>query len=169
MSVQAGSARSTVPRMRGMLAVAALVLVAGCGGASSLPPAAAGTSGGGAQLAADCHKLMDRLLNAEEDVDARLDVGMLNADYTNAVGDVAVAYNRIDFDQVDGACLTQVAVPLEAAYNDYSHAGTRWNNCIVGDYCDVDRDALPLMRDYWSRASEKVKAAKSALDDMDSQ
>lgn len=61
-----------------------------------------------------CRAAFSDLLDAAQDLDGRLDVGLTFADYASRVGDVSVAYKRADFD-VELDCLTTVGLPLEKA------------------------------------------------------
>lgn len=147
----------------GRVAAALILLVlTGC---SSGTPGTAATDGTGSFGYPDCAEAMGPLLRKLEAIDARLDVGMVQADYGNAVGGAAVVYKQVDVGALANDCLRHVAMPLEDAYNHYVRANTRWNNCIVGDYCDVNRDALPEMRRHWSAASRLIKQAEDALDE----
>lgn len=94
---QVGSSEDEVNREPITLAVVVLLaFAAGCGGGSPSKPATTPSGVG----YADCVEAMTPLLTKLENVDARLDVGMVQADYGNAVGAVAVAYSRIDFDSL---------------------------------------------------------------------
>lgn len=111
-----------------------------------------------------CEKAERRLLDALKTVDGKLDVGMTFRDYNDAVGDVSVAYNNQTAEDLEGDCLGDVAVPAEAAFNQYAKASNKWNKCIQ-DY-DCDTDDLDLQR-YWTRASIKVDEAELGLSDME--
>jgi hypothetical protein len=149
--------------MKGIATTAVVLMcgLSGCGGGSE-PAASPDTHAG----YADCAETMGPLLDALESIDSRLDVGMAQADYGKAVGDAAVAYGKVDAGELANDCVEHVAIPLEDAYNHYVRANRRWNGCIVGDYCDVQRDALPEMRRHWSAASRLIQDAKDGLDEM---
>lgn len=60
---------------------------------------------------------MGDLLDPLTDLGSRLDVGLSYREYATKVGDVKVAYDRTNFDEIaDPACLKRVAVPLERPF-----------------------------------------------------
>ena len=87
---------------------------------------------------AECRRQMGALLNALEQIDGRLDVGLTNADLSTRLGDVAVAYNNIPFKKIAPECLVGVGVPLENAYNEYNKSVNKWDTCINDFYCSVE-------------------------------
>lgn len=109
------------------------------------------------------------LYDSLSEVDARLDVGLNFDEYTDAVGDASVVYGRIDLDDVEGLgdsasqCL-DAGIALEKAFNNYSRAATRWNDCIQDFDCNTD--SLNLSRE-WGVASEEIDKAKEYLDGLD--
>jgi hypothetical protein len=111
---------------------------------------------------AECEEQLGPLLEALEDLDARLDVGLVFQDYTNRVGDVSVEYNRIRFGALSTNCTIEVGVPLEHALNDYIRANNQWNNCI-GDFgCSLDSIEPELQR-QWRKATREIRKARQSL------
>ena len=65
---------------------------------------------------------MEPFLDALDELNSRLDVGLVNADYGNYVGDISVAYNDIPFRRLPQDCVFNVGVPAENAFNEYIKA-----------------------------------------------
>lgn len=107
-----------------------------------------------------CSASQSEVISALNDVSARLDVGLNMQEYSKAVGDASVAYREGDPGELDVDCLGDVAVPVEAALNQYIKAARRWNKCIQDIDCDVDSIDL---QSYWTRASSKTADAESGL------
>ena len=106
---------------------------------------------------------MGALLNALEQIDGRLDVGLTNADLSTRLGDVAVAYNNIPFKKIAPECLLGVGVPLENAYNEYNKSVNKWDTCINDFYCSVEGAKLAELRGHWSKASKHITRAARFL------
>lgn len=117
----------------------------------------------------ECSEHFTGLSQSLGDIDARLDVGLSYDEYTDALGDASVVYNRIDFDALQSLgeshneCL-DVGVALEKAFNKYNRAATRWGNCIEDFDCDTD--SLNLSGD-WGAASLQLEEAEKLLDALD--
>ena len=111
----------------------------------------------------DCASASKPLLDAVEDLDARLSIGLNYDEYTDAVGDVAVAYRKSDFAEVGNlACLAGVGVPLEKAFNQHIKASSTWDECFDSYECsndDIDGD----LQAKWSRATSLLERAKRNL------
>lgn len=114
-----------------------------------------------------CRSQLGPLMNALTTADARLDVGLSQADLSDLIGKASVAYNRIDIDELGtGRCL-RVGGALETAFNQYAATVSTWNDCIYELYCDVDDDILSGMQSKWLRASNQLDRAESMLDSLD--
>jgi hypothetical protein len=104
------------------------------------------------------------LVDALDELDARLDVGLNFSDYSERVGDVSVAYNRVDFEAVGGygsSCLA-TAILLEEAFNKYIGAKNRWNDCITDPDCTNESIERGQQAD-WEDASEKLDEARATF------
>lgn len=113
-----------------------------------------------------CVAGLGRLLNALDEVDARLNVGLSQDEYSGLVGDASVAYNRLDVPSLgEGPCLAAGA-QLEDALNDYSAVASRWNDCIYDFYCDVD-SIDPMMQRGWASATRAIAKASRLIDGLD--
>ena len=71
-------------------------------------------------------------------VDARLDVGVQESEFSDFVGQASVSYNRIDPDKLQGGCLSAAAM-LETALQKY--IGTASNGMTV---CGTATTAPPM-------------------------
>lgn len=114
-----------------------------------------------------CVSQIGRLLDSLDAIDARLNVGLSQADLADALGDAAVAYNQIDVDELGtGTCL-DAAAKLETAFNRYNTTVSAWSDCIYDPACDVDSEVLPGMREKWSKATTDIGSADDLLDSLD--
>jgi hypothetical protein len=104
-----------------------------------------------------CEGLLTGAYTRLSAIDSRLDVGMIEQDYTEAVGNAQVAYDQIDSGQVNSNECTAYA-PLGKVVEQYSRASSYWNNCIVDDYCTVSTTTLNT---YWVKSSSLLGAVKS--------
>jgi hypothetical protein len=114
---------------------------------------------------AKCEETLEPLLEALEELDARLDVGLVFQDYTNQVGDVSVEYNQVRFGALSFDCVTDVGIPLENALNAYIRADNRWNQCIGNFGCDIDSIEPELQR-QWREASQEIRMGRHGLRDL---
>jgi hypothetical protein len=114
-----------------------------------------------------CTSQLRPLLNSLSDVDARLDVGLSQADLSNMVGGSSITYNRINIHSLGrGTCLAAGA-QLETAFNDYNGTVQRWSTCIFDYSCDVDSDILPSMQVKWAAAARSISRAQHLLSTLD--
>lgn len=116
-------------------------------------------------LAKQCEGQLNDLIDAEEELNSRLSVGVPFADYSQLVGSVRVAYDQVGFIHLKPDCLLQVGSPLEDALNSFAKAGSQWNDCIQDFDCAVD-SIDPDLQKQWSAAEVKIELAKSALADL---
>jgi hypothetical protein len=163
--------------------VGGLLLGTGCGGLSAAQRAQERTSFVEAdtfakqsrarverdlQRAADaetCDTQLRDLVDSLGDLNSRLAVGLSFQDYSEHLGDVRVAYDKVDFSSLPATCLRRVGVPAENALNNYITAYNTWNNCIDDEYCDVDTIDFDLQTE-WTPATTRVERASSRLDAM---
>lgn len=118
--------------------------------------------GGGFDTAA-CEQELGDLITSLEEVESRLAIGLPYADYRDRVADARVAYDRIDFGELEQACVSEVGVFVEQGLNRYQRAATRWGNCIADFDCDTDSIDPALQRE-WNRASDLIDRSREALD-----
>ena len=165
-------------RLRARIVFALCVVVlAGCGG--SLAPGATSATATPSSTATAiptpqptarptpvrpvCPKSIVRFVNALQELDSRLDVGLTFAAYGDKVGDASVAYDRIPFKKLDLECTLRVGVPAERALNLYIEANNIWNDCIGNIYCSND-SITPKLQRKWAQATTKIRQARRALD-----
>lgn len=118
------------------------------------------------QKIAACRRDLGPLLRRLQNIDSRLAVGMNQDEYSNALGDVQVVYDRIDFDRTDIDCVTAVGVPAERAFNEYIRANTRWDNCIFDYSCDVETDVMSQIQEHWAKATQLLTRAERHLSNL---
>lgn len=144
------------------------LLLAACGG--SVAPGAESTptpGGGGGGVAPgaledDCADQITPLVEALQDLNSRLNIGLTYADYGERVGDVRVLYDRIHFATLGPNCVNKVGIPAEDAMNDYIKAYQTWNACIEETGCSTDSIESKLQT-QWSKATTKINEAATAL------
>ncbi len=148
------------------LASLALVcaLLAACGGttpATPTTPSAPTPTPTPGPISAECADDLRPVLDALEQMDARLDVGLNRSQYGDRMGDISVAYNRLDATTLvgKGAGCIATAVLLEEAFNEYIQANTAWGDCIASSSCSMD-SVQPKLQRHWSTASGKLASAR---------
>lgn len=116
----------------------------------------------------DCLDHLADFHDALDIVDARLNVGISQADLSDLVGDASVAYNRIDIDELGetgGSCLSAGA-KLESAMIAYSASSSKWSDCIYDYGCDVD-SIDPFLQAKWAAAGRDIDKAEQLMDRLD--
>jgi hypothetical protein len=115
-------------------------------------------------VSAECVEELQGLLDELTDLNSRLGVGLNFSAYSERVGDVRVEYDRVDFEDLDPLCITEIGVPLEDAMNAYVEAYTAWNDCIGDTDCEND-SVTPTLQKHWAEATEFLDAAERGLPD----
>jgi hypothetical protein len=110
-------------------------------------------------LSSSCIAELGDLVAALEDLDSRLSVGLAFATYSEKVGDLRVAYDRLDVHAVDAVCLLEVGGPAEDAVNEYITAYNTWNACIEDVDCDTD-SITPDLQANWAIATENIDSLR---------
>ena len=123
-----------------------------------------------AEQKATCESTLSEFKDAVEAVDSKLNVGLVQNDFNNALGDASVAYNQLELDPIstDEYCLSEVARPLEQAFNIYVRSNTKWNKCNQDYGCEVEGKVLNDLQGRWLRASLKIAQVDQALEDYGS-
>jgi hypothetical protein len=110
-----------------------------------------------ARRSARCEKLLKDTYSALQEINSRLDVGMVEADYTSAVGEAEAKYDQIDASDAEhNKCGAYSS--MRKALTQYSKASTYWNDCIVSDFCTPSDTTLNR---YWIRSSSILEQIKS--------
>lgn len=117
-------------------------------------------------VATDCRQDLGGLLRALQNTDSRLTVGMSFDDYSDQVGEISVAYDRVPLGQLRPACITGPGIKAEKAFNSYTEAYNEWNECIGDLYCDMDSIDSNL-QDSWAKATRQLNGARSSLVDLE--
>jgi hypothetical protein len=94
-----------------------------------------------------CTSVSKQLDDRLNELNSRLSVGLPFADYSKAVGDLRVAYDRMfktlgKVNAGQASCLTKVLIPLEDAMNEYVAGYNTWNDCINDDSCSMEGETL---------------------------
>jgi hypothetical protein len=104
-----------------------------------------------------CETQLGGFLEALEELDARLEVGLTYAEYSQELGSIQVAYNRLPINELDPRCLGRVGLPSENAFQEFTAAGEAWDECIEALSCE---DGIsPEVQNQWLKGSEKLKVA----------
>jgi hypothetical protein len=108
-------------------------------------------------ISAECAELLQPLLDALEDLDARLNVGLNKSQYSDRVGDVSVAYSRLDASKLSalGTDCISTGATLEDAFNEYISANNEWSECLSDRDCSND-DVRPTLQRHWATATEEI-------------
>ena len=117
-----------------------------------------------------CETTISEFKTAVEAVDSKLNVGLVQSDFNNALGDARVAYDQLDTETIlsDDYCISDVLGPLEDAFNIYVKSNTKWNKCITNFGCEVEGKVLDNLQVRWLRATVKVAQADQALENYGS-
>jgi hypothetical protein len=118
-------------------------------------------------ITAACGEAMTPLFDALFELDARLDTGITHQAYGDALGEISIAYNRMDFDELaeeDPRCIPLVGLDLEKAFNAYIDGGKIWGDCIQSPSCEVDTFA-PKFQAKWTEASEILDRVRDQFPD----
>jgi hypothetical protein len=114
-----------------------------------------------------CKQEVAPLMNQLHEIDSRLDVGLNYDEYTNKVGDVRVAYDRVSGAIGGPECLAGVGIPAENALNQYVKASNIWGDCFDNVDCDTD-SIQPSLQAHWTQASLAIERADRGLKRIDS-
>ena len=117
-----------------------------------------------------CVSKTKAMLNALDQINSRLGVGLNFSDYSGRVGDAQVAYNASAFTKLSGTgydCLEKVSVPAESALNEYIAAYNKWNDCVSNVDCSTDSIDGELQK-HWTKATSFVLKSKSGLEGISS-
>lgn len=110
---------------------------------------------------AKCTRQLGGLMEALQELDSRLAVGLNFENYGRQLGNARVAYDRVPFGGLSLDCLS-IGADLESALNRYAKAGGAWGDCIQDLGCDMDQ-VDPELQAQWSSAGSKVENAEVGI------
>jgi hypothetical protein len=108
---------------------------------------------------ADCRGDIGSFVNALSEIDSRLDIGLSFVAYSEKVADAKVEYDKIEWPDVGLACVRQVGVFAEQAFNRYAKAYRIWNSCIESPTCTNAKIKRKLQA-QWAQATKLIRRAK---------
>lgn len=117
-------------------------------------------------VAISCRQQLGGLLQALRNTGSRLSVGLPFAEYSNQVGQISIAYDRMPIGRMDPECISVTGVKAEQAFNSYTKAYNTWNDCISDLYCDMDSVDLEL-QDAWVKGDRQTSQARAGLVDLE--
>jgi hypothetical protein len=148
----------------GVFAIVILLSIGACSGAatSSGTTSSNPTSTPSGPVSQACAEEMLPFVNALQDLNSRLSVGLTFAAYSEKVGSARVAYDKLKPGQLDQDCLDRVGKPGEDALNEYVKAYTAWNDCIKKAGCETE-SIDSVLQGHWSTATLRINAIKKAM------
>lgn len=177
-----------VLRLSWLVAIALCAALAGCGGSavsteeSDSEDAAAAAEAQKQEEAArereerrqkqqaaydECVEIWGAFRSELEELDSRLSVGLNIGDYTTAIGDARVEYDKATGGDLGSQKCLDSARRLENAYNAYVRGSTKWQKCIDDYNCDFnDSDLGRGAQQDWVRASTALTNSHQALERM---
>lgn len=117
-----------------------------------------------------CRAAISSFLDAVQEVDSRLDVGLSYDEYSDAVGDASVERGRARDVGSFGRRCQRAFTAAEEAFHKYRSGASTWNDCIsdvsVSIYFDTSctfDDIDPEMQEYWADAHSLIETAFQRL------
>jgi hypothetical protein len=118
------------------------------------------------QTYTDCTSQLGPFMATLKNADARLDVGLTEAQLSVIIGKASVAYHRIDIHDLGRGICLNAGAQLEKAFNQYTASVRQWNDCIFDYGCDTDA-ITPSLQAKWLKASNDIDRADTILDTLD--
>lgn len=142
-----------------VIAVLAIV-VGGVFGVSALKDNDGSTAAADGDMdKAACRAQIGTFVDALQEINSRLDVGMNVGELSTRLGTAKVAYDKLDparaVDECGGA-----AAHAEDAYNAYLLSVQAWQECIDDTYCTP---TTPKMQRQWAKAGRLLASIDNAL------
>ncbi|GGU42851.1 hypothetical protein [Nocardioides albus] len=106
-----------------------------------------------------CRAEIGEFVEAVLDASSRAEVGIVQADLSEAISDAAVLGNRIDASSLSPECDSAYQAADEAQ-TIYALSASTWEDCIWEYTCDPDTD---FDNSDWSTAQDKAQAAYDAM------
>ena len=115
-----------------------------------------------------CQAAIGGFVTALQDLNARLNVGVVYADYGNKVGDISAAHARIDTgaEALQNEDCLNIVTEGESAFESYAKANEIWTHCIQSAGADpncVRPKMLSRLRAQWNDASTQVEQVTADL------
>jgi hypothetical protein len=163
-------------------ALAAVLLMLGCGGGSDTtgpdtatvagkPAGAAGTAttakGDGAEkhrarAGSLCQSQLGGFVGSMDSLRRRLAVGVTYDQYVAEVRGIRSTYKKIPIERVEIDCLAAVGTPAERAFNRYIEAANDWGECVSEAGCSSET-VEPVLQRGWRTASHFLGEADQGL------
>lgn len=100
-----------------------------------------------------CKVELTPLLTSIQNLNSRLNVGLILEHYGQAVGAISIRYDRIREGRLTDECIDKVKEPGRKAYNAYWRANKQWGDCLRDFFNrDVDEDIIDNLRAKWKTA-----------------
>lgn len=168
--------------MPASLALAAALLVSGCGGGGldlTAPPTIAsrpadkgadtttapeGRGKGSRPVPAGdlCQSQMGSFVGSMDSLRRRLAVGVTYEQYVDEIHAIRSTYRRIPVQRLEVDCLTAVGTQSEKAFNRYIEAANDWGECIGETGCG-SATVEPALQRRWRIASHFLSEAEDGL------
>jgi len=163
--------------------VTLVLAMGGCGGPSAAETHAAALKKEKASAAAAAKKLradqqaahdqcvaqLQPFIDALNQVNSRLEVGLNYSDYGDRLGDAQVAYDKIQVDglaDISPKCL-DAAAKLEHSYNEFLKVKNVWSACIDDYACDFSKGtANDQAQQGWQKAGQALKNGTSEVEGL---
>lgn len=111
-----------------------------------------------------CKAELSPLLRSIQNLNSRLNVGLILEHYGQAVGAISIRYDRIRDRRLTDECIDEVKEPGRKAYNAYWRANKQWGDCLRDFFnCDVDEDVIDDLRAKWKTAGHFQSKMESGL------
>ena len=114
----------------------------------------------------ECKEELEPAIEALDEIEARIAVGINQADYGRTVQDAAYEIRSIDTDELIEPC-QDIVMDMEQALIHYTKANTMWNDCIVNWWCDMDSAFDYKLNSHWMDAEPYYQSAKDAYEELD--
>ena len=108
-----------------------------------------------------CMAQIGPFLDAMQQIDSRLNIGINEADFVSRVGTAQVNHDTIDTHAISGKCL-DAGVKLEKGLNAYAKAATKWSHCVSQSSCTF-RKINGFEQLQWATAGLDITKAKTEI------
>lgn len=159
------------------LAIAAAVLLPGCGNDGSDSSAGVTITGPAAATSQQprpepkrppvpggnlCQSQLGSFVGSMDGLRRRLAVGVTYDQYVAEVRGIRSTYGQIPFERLQIGCLAAVGTPSEKAFNRYIEGANDWGECVSELGCDT-ATIEPILQRRWRIASHFLAEAREGL------